>query len=263
MKASTEEFIYFIMWGAETLMRPTRSNLTGSFEQWAFRSGLGRRLHILQREKLLDQSPDAKGTSLDERVFRLTESGRVVALGGVDPAAAWDRSWDGRWRLVIFDLPEAQNKQRVKLRRTLKDLRFGYLQNSVWISPDPLTPHAGKLAGAHIDVETLTLFEGRPSGGESDQDLVRGAWSFSIVQQRYDAWSKVAAQAPRLRSGGESEWKLVRQWATRERTAWASVTACDPFLPSALLPAGYVGRKCWSQRVELLGNLIADLSETP
>lgn len=262
MKASTEEFIYFLLWGADTLMRPTRSNLESSFEQWAFRSGLGRRLHVLQREKLLEQSADPKGTPPDERVIRLTESGRVAAIGGVDPAEEWARPWDGQWQLVVFDLPENQNKQRVKLRRTLKNLRFGYLQNSVWISPDPLTAHAGKLAGAQIDTETLTLFEGHPFGGESDQDLVRGAWSFSIVQQRYEVWLKVAAQVPRLRTGGEPEWKLVRQWANRERAAWAAVTACDPFLPSALLPAGYTGKKCWSQRVEILGNLASDLAKT-
>lgn len=195
-------------------------------------------------------------------MLRLTESGRVAALGGVDPAAAWARPWDGHWRLVVFDLPENQNKQRVKLRRALKDLRFGYLQNSVWISPDPLTTHAVKLAGVQIDTETLTVFEGRPSGGESDQDLVRGAWSFSVVQQRYDAWSKVVSQVPRLRTGGETEWKSVRQWANRERAAWAAVTACDPFLPSALLPPGYAGKKCWSQRIETLGNLAAELSKT-
>jgi len=262
MRASTEEFLYFLMWGADMLMRPTWSNFNGSFEQWAFRSGLGRRLQRLELEKLIEQQADRKGTSLDERVCRLTESGRLIAMGGIDPAAAWNRPWDGRWRLVLFDVPESKNAERVKLRRVLKDLKFGYLQNSVWLSPDALTAHAGKMAGASVEVESLTLFEGRPAGGESDQDLVRGAWSFGVVQQRYEAWLKVAAKAPRGRLGGEAQWRLVRQWARNERSAWTAAVACDPYLPEPLLPAGYSGRKCWTQRIELLGNLAADLRRT-
>ena len=265
VKASTEEFLYFLMWGADMLMRPTFSNLNGSFEQWAFRSGLGRRLQILEREKLLEQQGQGKGkgSSPDERVCRLTESGRVAALGGIDPAEAWRRPWDGRWRLVIFDVPEEMNKQRVKLRRVLKQLKFGYLQNSVWLSPDPLQAHAEMFAGARVDVESLTLFEGRPAGGESDEELVRGAWSFGLVQQRYEVWAKVAAQAPRLRAAGEAEWRAVRQWAHRERTAWSAAAECDPFLPEQLLPAGYSGRKYWAQRVDLLRTLAADLRRIP
>ena len=40
--------------------------------------------------------------------------------------------------MVVFDLPEAKNKLRVRLRRFLQEQHFGYLQNSVWITPDPL-----------------------------------------------------------------------------------------------------------------------------
>jgi DNA-binding transcriptional regulator PaaX len=39
---------------------------------------------------------------------------------------------------VLFDVPTGQNAQRERLRRCLRDKGFGYLQNSVWISPDPL-----------------------------------------------------------------------------------------------------------------------------
>ncbi|MDF3058914.1 MAG: putative transcriptional regulator, PaaX family [Rariglobus sp.] len=220
---------------------------------------------MLERDKFLEQQGRGKrkGMSLDERVCRLTENGRVAALGGIDPVAAWARPWDGRWRLVIFDVPEEEGRKRVKLRRVLKRLRFGYLQNSVWLSPDSLESHAETFAGARVDVESLTLFEGRPAGGESDEELVGGAWSFGLVQQRYEAWSKVASQAPRIRSGGEAAWRAMRQWAQRERAAWAAVTDCDPFLPERLLPARYNGRKYWSQRVDLLRTLAADLRQAP
>ena len=33
------------------------------------------------------------------------------ALGGRDPQEQWARPWDGRWRLVLFDVPTGQNPQ--------------------------------------------------------------------------------------------------------------------------------------------------------
>ncbi|MFH1499579.1 MAG: hypothetical protein ABII82_17350 [Verrucomicrobiota bacterium] len=249
MKAATEEFLFLLLWGVDQALRPTWRNFTGSFEQWAYHNGVGRRLETLRRQELLDVRPDEDENGM---AVRLTEAGRVAALSGVDPQAAWNRPWDGAWRLVMFDLPEGQNKSRVKLRRSLKKMRFGYLQNSVWISPDSFSAHEASLSGAKINVEALTLFEGRPVGGESDQDLVRGAWNFDLVTKRYAAWALVAGSVPKPQAPSEQAWEVLLAWARRERAAWAEVVDCDPFLPAALLPAGYPGRKCWAQRTALL-----------
>ncbi len=45
--------------------------------------------------------------------------------------------WDGRWRVLIFDVPEKHKKAREALRRKLKDLDFVRLQDSVWVTPYP------------------------------------------------------------------------------------------------------------------------------
>lgn len=248
MKAKTEEFLYFLLWGAEMLTRPTWRNWNGSFEEWAFRSGIGRRLQFLERQKLLEIQ--SAGES-DKRVIRLTEAGRLAALSGVDPVQAWDRKWDGRWRLVFFDVPEQENRQRVKLRRSLKNLRFGYLQNSVWISPDPFDRLREQLKGLSTNAESLTLFEGRPAGGESDQDMVNGAWNFRQIHQLYARWSEIAKTAPVVTAWKDAELKVMRSWASRERAAWREAMEADPFLPFGLLPAAYPGRKCWEQRMRL------------
>ena len=45
------------------------------------------------------------------------------------------KRWDGRWRVVIFDIKEGRKKTRDKLRLSLIRLGFVRLQNSVWVSP--------------------------------------------------------------------------------------------------------------------------------
>ncbi|MCX6809247.1 MAG: CRISPR-associated endonuclease Cas2 [Candidatus Berkelbacteria bacterium] len=43
--------------------------------------------------------------------------------------------WDGKWRIVIFDIPEEQRKARNILRSILKRNRYIRLQDSVFVSP--------------------------------------------------------------------------------------------------------------------------------
>lgn len=45
------------------------------------------------------------------------------------------RWWDGKWRLVIFDIPHSQKKFRDALRCKLKELEFYAIQKSVFIVP--------------------------------------------------------------------------------------------------------------------------------
>lgn len=45
------------------------------------------------------------------------------------------KKWDGKWRVLIFDIPESQKVLRDKVRLTLQSIGFIKLQNSVWIFP--------------------------------------------------------------------------------------------------------------------------------
>jgi phenylacetic acid degradation operon negative regulatory protein len=158
VKPKTEEFLNLLLWSADLLARPTFRNLTDSYESWAYRNGLLRQVATLEQQQFLERD----ATAPDDRLYRLTAQGRLHVLGGRDPEAQWARPWDGQWRLVLFDVPTGQNAQRERLRRYLRDKGFGYLQNSVWISPDPLTAEREVLGGGKINVESLILLEARP-----------------------------------------------------------------------------------------------------
>jgi DNA-binding transcriptional regulator PaaX len=47
--------------------------------------------------------------------------------------------WDGKWRLVTFDVPCKFNAKRQKIRSLLKVFDFYQLQKSVWICPASLS----------------------------------------------------------------------------------------------------------------------------
>lgn len=63
-------------------------------------------------------------------VLKLTEVGRnMLGVGSFD-----EKEWDGKWRIVIFDIPEQKRLIRDLFRRNLKKWGFKHLQKSVLIS---------------------------------------------------------------------------------------------------------------------------------
>lgn len=244
MQTKTDELLYMLLWGCEMITRPTFRNLSESFESWAYRKGLLRQLQRLERSQWIEAK---KGLSGD-RLYRLSEAGRLQAMGGRDPEAWWQRAWDGRWRLVLFDVPELQRRSRHELRQYLKSRGFGFLQNSVWVTPDPMSEERETLAGGLLNVKSLILMEGWPCGGESDSEIVAGAWDFVEINRAYARHRKILGQRPDHPVENESDAEAFYEWLQKERRAWMEAVNRDPLLPQALLPPGYLGRTAWKRR---------------
>ena len=47
------------------------------------------------------------------------------------------KKWDGKWRIIIFDIPEKRRSVRDSLRSHLRQLGFYELQKSVFVHPYP------------------------------------------------------------------------------------------------------------------------------
>ncbi|MDO8492626.1 MAG: CRISPR-associated endonuclease Cas2 [bacterium] len=45
------------------------------------------------------------------------------------------KTWDQKWRMVIFDIPEKRKRSREQLRLLLNQIGFLRLQDSVWVYP--------------------------------------------------------------------------------------------------------------------------------
>ncbi|OHA26994.1 MAG: CRISPR-associated endonuclease Cas2 [Candidatus Taylorbacteria bacterium RIFCSPHIGHO2_02_FULL_46_13] len=73
----------------------------------------------------------------EEGLLRLTPKGmaKLRQLELVDYKLPRPRRWDGKWRVLIFDIKEERKSLRDKVRRTLIALGFKRLQDSVWVYP--------------------------------------------------------------------------------------------------------------------------------
>ncbi|MFA6278500.1 MAG: CRISPR-associated endonuclease Cas2 [Candidatus Paceibacterota bacterium] len=102
----------------------------------------------------------------------LTEKGRAV-IGTVYaneyriPAPVF---WDGKWRVVMFDIREKRRRARSQLRTLLMGAGFLRLQDSVWIYPYPCDEFIG-LVRAHLKSGTGEMLSFVAEALESDRRL--------------------------------------------------------------------------------------------
>lgn len=66
-----------------------------------------------------------------------TEGKRVLAIDSAKAALAVQKQkrWDKRWRMIIFDIPERRKYVRERLRRTMREMGFLRIQDSVRVFP--------------------------------------------------------------------------------------------------------------------------------
>lgn len=146
--------------------------------------------------------------------------------------------WDGRWRVVIFDIPERERKIRDDFRFELKKLGLGPWQKSVWVTPFDISAELGSYLQKQNLATAVQIVVGERFGGPSDREFAATIWPLEDLSKKY---------ASLLGSWGE---ELSKERSAKERLRMAAVLhnryldilAGDPQLPSRLLPPNWGGR---------------------
>ena len=106
------------------------------------------------------------------RRVKITEKGRAVMMKiefgeYVIPEPAF---WDGKWRVLVFDIKERRRRVRDQLRRLLDGAGFVRIQDSVWVYPYSCDEFVS-LVRAHLrsGVGEIRIFVAEAL--ESDKDI--------------------------------------------------------------------------------------------
>ena len=72
-----------------------------------------------------------------KKYLRITEAGRKAFAFEQAKIVLKNqkKKWDGRWRMIVFDVPERRRRIRTRLREVMSEIGFVRLQDSVWIYP--------------------------------------------------------------------------------------------------------------------------------
>jgi phenylacetic acid degradation operon negative regulatory protein len=163
--------------------------------------------------------------------YRITGAGRKLLIKS-RPVLKMDQgSWDGFWRLVMFDVPESKRRQRDMLRRYLISWGFGLLQHSTYISP---YDH-GKSLMDFIQVRGLSgrvlMLESKQKYLGNPKDLANKVWGLEKLNNGYlQVIDKLST-----RFGIKDRLKR-EQFLKKIYEDYLEVVTIEPLLPAELLP---------------------------
>lgn len=91
-------------------------------------------------------------------LVRVTSKGELELLKAKQQDRVRQLKWDGKWRVVIFDIKESRRGVRAIIRQDIMEFGFERLQNSVWVYPYDCEELIALLkASCHIGKEVLYI----------------------------------------------------------------------------------------------------------
>ncbi len=96
--------------------------------------------HILKRnlKRLKEQKVVEIIQKNGEDVIKLTQKGHTKYIKfKLEKLSLKSKSWDGKWRIVIYDIARVKKNQVSSFRNILKYINFFQLQKSVYLTPYP------------------------------------------------------------------------------------------------------------------------------
>ena len=176
-------------------------------------------------------------TEKGEAKFKLTEKGRDKLVGLYPVALLANRDWDGKWRLVIFDIAEVKRNRRDRLRKSLRRLGLGMMQESVWVTPYDLGESLRSTLLKEGFREEVIVLEAVRLFGEDEKNLALKIWGLEELNQDYQEW---LVRAERFDFPRE---ELINQFL--------EILKKDPILPKNLLPENWTGEKARAKFLDL------------
>lgn len=107
--------------------RKREMNEWGIFNTWRLRQVL-KRIHQQKLVEIVEKN--------GEQIVKITEKGKKKLLRfNLDKMELKNKNWDGKWRIIIYDILTDKRGEADTFRKTLKRLKFLRLQRSVYLTP--------------------------------------------------------------------------------------------------------------------------------
>lgn len=153
--------------------------------------------------------------------------------------------WDGKWRMLMYTIPEEKRNLRDELRQELIWSGFGSLGTSTWISPNNLEKEVDDLIHKYEIQPYVHFFIAEYAGPHENTRLVESCWDIHAINTKYREF--IAEYSPKYvidknkiarNEMSDAECFVERTKLVHEYRKFLFV---DPGLPEELLPDVWLG----------------------
>ncbi|MGN7149239.1 PaaX family transcriptional regulator [Arthrobacter sp. SAFR-179] len=146
-----------------------------------------------------------------------------------------DDSWNGRWTMAIYQVPESERSVREQLRKQLAWHGFGQLSPSTWLSPHDLMAEVREIAGENpsAKVDALWCGTGDPA---KDRELAARCWDLDQLGTDYEQFLRTYASLNDEAGNTAKDGRTALIDRMRIIGDYRRFLFRDPYLPAELQP---------------------------
>jgi len=158
-------------------------------------------------------------------------------------------SWDGKWRILSYEIPEKKRELRDKLRREVAGWGLGPWHRSFWLTPHPITDNLKELISQKEEEQYVQAFEADHVFGNRDI-LIEKVWNKADLDRKYRELFK---KWHSLLSTEEEKTEKFRKVISE----YVNILKIDPGLPVELVGQTWIGYEAFNIYKEIRGILLS------
>jgi phenylacetic acid degradation operon negative regulatory protein len=146
--------------------------------------------------------------------------------------------WDGKWRIISYEIPEKKREMRDRLRREMQGWGLGPWHRSFWLTPHPIIKNLRQLTANKEEEQYIQAFEADHSFGIK-KILIDKVWETTLLDKQYRTlfkqWHDILAK------------EIDKQEKLRAVISdYVAVLKQDPGLPKDLIGENWIGFEAYS-----------------
>lgn len=150
------------------------------------------------------------------------------------------QEWDGKWRMLMYTIPEEKRQIRDELRKELLWSGFGTFSNGCWISPNNLEKEVNLLIEKYGIQSYVDFFMCEYKGPGGNKELVKKSWPLGDIEGKYEKFISIYSDKYKIDKNKMKIGKMTPAQCFVERTnlvhEYRKFLFTDPGLPEELLP---------------------------
>jgi len=158
-------------------------------------------------------------------------------------------SWDKRWRIISYEIPENKREIRDRLRRQMQGWGLGPWHRSFWVTPHPIIENLRQLIGGKEEEKYFQAFEADHIFGNREI-LIEKVWGKTKLDEQY---RQIFKKWHAILSGQEEKlFKFKKIIDT-----YVDFLKIDPGLPKELIGENWIGFEGWGIFKEIKNILLS------
>lgn len=196
---------------------------------------------------LLKEEMIVKGEK--ENQYQLTEKGFQSLCLEFPFFRFLKEKWDGKWRVISYEIPEKKREIRDRLRREMQGWGLGPWHRSFWLTPHPIITNLKTLTAQKEEERYIQAFESDHVYGDREL-LIEKVWGKANLDRQYRELFKKWHD---ILSGSEEKLDKFKKIVL----FYIDILRQDPGLPKELLGESWIGFEGWNIFKEIKSILLS------